>query len=265
MGLDADEIRSTLPKDFTVDTPLGSGGQGAVYRGTYRGTPAAVKIFDPRQDPRRLKRELSLLSSIDCPYLVKLLGADTLSVGGLPATVVAYELYSGGDCSALIASREEVDAAELHKIGYEVALAIEALWGRRICHRDIKPQNIVIANGKYVLVDVGIAKHLDLSNITSPGLAPGTFGYMSPEQYLGRRQLTIHSDIFSLGITLFQIASKQHPFKGIQPQRGMMPMDLKALRASMPPLLGSLIMQMLSPLPAQRPSNISARFALLAS
>jgi len=208
-------------------------------------------------------RELDLLRKMDCPYLVKVRGTEDVLISGLPFSVVAYEFLPGGDLRQFVQpSSPNLAGAAIVQIGKQVSTAITALWHERIVHRDIKPANVVKAgNDRFVLVDVGLARHVDRSALTAIGVAPGTSGYMSPEQARGRKNLTIQSDVFSLGLTLYEIAAKRHPFNRTQYLIGTIaPQPLNQLRPDLPDNLVRLIHQMLAPVPHQRPHDIRHRF-----
>jgi serine/threonine protein kinase len=257
-----DQLRLVVTADFRIDGYIDAGGQGAVFRGEFQGQEAAIKIFGPHHDARRLDREIQLLQAIDHPNVVKIRTSTSVTMGGTACPLIAYEFLHGGDL------RKHLDPAapplskdQLLNIGADVAAAIEILWQRRIVHRDVKPANIVDAGNRYVLVDVGFCRHLDRSNLTLVGQTAGTSGYMSREQAQGRRNLTIHSDIFSLGVTLYQLASRRHPFQGNQALIGMLkPQPLSSLRSDLPVAFTSLVDQTLSTVPAQRPSGLAFRF-----
>lgn len=111
---------------------------------------------------------------------------------------VATEFIEGEVLSAVL-SRGHLPTGQVARIGREIALAIAALWVERLVHRDIKPNNIMFAhNGRAVLIDLGVARHLSLGALTTLGKTWGTDGYMSPEQANALRQLSCKSDIFSL-------------------------------------------------------------------
>lgn len=263
-----DKLRAVLPTGVSVSAPLagGQGGQGTVFRGSCNGTDAAIKVFKTDADTRRIDREIELLSTLNCPHVVRLLHHLGAVIDTEPVRVLAYELHTGGDLNQhLRPGAATVTAEEVLRIGAQVATAIDTLWSKRIVHRDIKPANIVRASdGRYVLVDVGFARHLDRSDITIPGGAPGTRGFRSPEQARGRRSLTLNSDVFSLGVTLYVLATKFHPF-GAQDFVVPRPIDLGPLNArnDLPPGAAALIGQMLDYTPAKRPSDLAARFAAL--
>jgi serine/threonine protein kinase len=255
-------LRAALPAEFQVDGYLDAGGQGAVFLGRYQTQQVALKVFATNHDKRRLDREIVLIQNLNHPNIVKIRAATTVVLNGAACPLVAYEYLAGGDLRKhLAANAAPLTKEQILDIGEEIASAVEALWLNRIVHRDIKPANIVDSATNHVLVDVGCARHVDRSNLTLVGNVAGTPGYMSPEQGRGRRNLTIHSDIFSLGVTLYQLAARRHPFQQNQGLIGFTsPALLSSLRADLPPTLTGLIDQMLSVVPAQRPSNLAFRF-----
>lgn len=260
-----DRLCAALPTGVSVVAPLAGGGQGTVFRGTCDGANAAVKVFKTNADTRRVDREIELLSRLTCPHVVRLLRHCSATLDNEPVRVLAYELHDGGDLNQhLSPGSTNISATELIKIGTQVSIAINTLWSKRIVHRDVKPANIVrAADGRYVLVDVGFARHLDRSDVTIGG-SPGTPGFRSPEQVRGRRSLTVHSDVFSLGITLFALATKTHPFGGRDLVTSMpVNTDLLAARGDIPVGFTELVAEMLNFIPANRPTDAAARFAAL--
>lgn len=261
-------LQSSLPTEVTVNSYLDRGGQGAVFKGSAFGSPAAVKVFAPQANPKRLERELDLLRGIQCPHLVRILWNGFATVGTTSYPVVAYEFHAGGDLRRfLLPSEPKMDGAALARLGLHVSEAVEALWAQRIVHRDIKPGNIVqAADGRFVLVDVGLARHLDRSDITAPGASPGTIGYKSPEQANGRRHLTIKSDWFALGVTLYEVAARRHPFNRVQSVFGMAaPTPLNMIRPDVSTALSRLVGDMMAERPVMRPRDIYSRFQQLTS
>lgn len=255
-------LRSALPPDFGVSDYLDRGGQGLVFKGSFRGSPAAVKVFTPTSNAARLARELDLLIHIKCPSLVVLLGHGTVTFQGTTCSVVAYEFHSGGDLRRLLdPALAPVDLPTLLSIGLAIGEAVEALWTHRIVHRDIKPANVVqAADARFVVVDVGLARHLDRSDLTRPGAAPGTEGYKSPEQAAARKALTIHSDVFATGLTLYELATRVHPFGRHQANIGVAaPPSLSAVRPDLPVAFCELLRQAMSTKPADRPRDFRAR------
>jgi serine/threonine protein kinase len=255
------KLRAALPREYAVDAYVDQGGQGTVFKGTFQGRRAALKLFGNSPDMRRIERELHLLSSVTCDNLISMYGSTTVVIDGSVFPVIAYEYLDGGDLRQYLAPTAAPMVLErLLQVAIHVGTAIEALWKVRICHRDIKPGNIVQASiSRFVLVDVGFARHLDRSNITLVG-TPGTMGYMSPEQARGRRDLTIRSDVFSLGTTLYELAAKRHPFDHNQAQVGSVPPpSLAALRPDLPASFAALIHQMMAVPLTDRPISIVGR------
>ena len=254
-----DHLRAALPAGYSLDSQLGSGGQGSVYLGRVNGTPAAIKFYTPVAHPRRIERELTALRSIDCPHLVKVVATTEVDIAGSRVAVVAYEYLDGHDLTSLLLPGTLLDLPTLKGIGEHVAIAIEHLWAKKIVHRDIKPANIMKSSTRNVLVDVGIAKHLDRSLLTVAG-NPGTMGYMSPEQAGGRRNLTNRSDAYSLGLTLYELAAGQHPFGRDQRRIGGACVPLRAHRPDLPPAFCALVEGMLNPVAHLRPDSLSHLF-----
>ena len=260
-----DKLRTALPNHVTLTGPLKGGGQGAVFLGTCRGQAAAIKAYNSSTDTRRVDRECKVLAEIRCPHVVRVLDHFSVTIDTQTLRIVVYEYHSGGDLSSLLqANAPTVAENDLVAIGLQVSTGITTLWAKRIVHRDIKPPNIVRANdGRCVLVDIGFARHIDLSDITGAGGSPGTTGFRSPEQFTGRKSLTIHSDVYSLGVTLYLLAAKRHPFGGsdlaLPTSIDVRPLTARPLSS---PLV-RLILQMLDFTPAKRPADVVARFSVL--
>jgi serine/threonine-protein kinase len=257
-----DVLRRGLPPEYEVEDFIAQGGQGSVFRGRYRGSPAALKVFPGGANPR-IDRELAILRDCDCPTLIRVLADTTIRVANQAARLVAYPLLTGGDLAQQLLAdpNSQRDARAIARIGSDVGGAIEWLWQRRIVHRDVKPQNIVgnSADG-WMLVDLGVAAHLDLTTITRTGAAPGTRGYKSPEQARGQRPLSVTSDIYALGLTLYECASR-HPFDYDQGRigRDALP-SLARARGDLPVALVGLIESMLSARQFRRPTAVGASF-----
>ncbi|MBW1932800.1 MAG: serine/threonine protein kinase [Deltaproteobacteria bacterium] len=259
------KLNQALPKDYSIESPLGKGGQGAVFLGHKDDSQrVALKLFES-PDPERLKREILLLQSIRCDWVVKLLDFYTIQLEGRLVPMAVYEYVDGGDLRQAIRDGERFDQGILLQLGEQIGSAIEALWQQRIVHRDIKPENIVRAlDGRFVLVDVGFAQHLDLSTITPPHGQPGTFGYRSPEQCGARCRLTVHSDVFSFGVTIFEVATHEHPWGRNQAFIGRkQPVSLRELRPDLDVRFIGLVEQMLRLRPSERPTNPGSRFRQL--
>lgn len=254
-------IRSALPSSYSVEKAIGQGGQGSVFLGSFEGRVAAIKVYQEQQDARRIEREFESLQKIRCDNVVSLFDAREISICGNACWIAAYEYYPGG--SLTVGGSPTVRSEDdLVRIAKDVLRGLEALWAERIVHRDIKPDNLVKAgDGRVVLVDLGLAKHLDLSGITQTGYTCGTMGYMSPEQGAGDPHLTIRSDIFSLGVSLYELATMNHPFGRRQHLIGKSaPTHIGSLRTDLTQNVANAIMQMMETRATRRPINAITLF-----
>ena len=210
---------------YRIETVLGEGGMGVVYRAldTKLNRPVAVKFLsDDLADAasrRRFQREAQTASSLNHPHILTV--HDAGEVDGRQYLVT--EFVDGGTLRDW-ARAEKRGWAQIVELLVGVADGLAAAHDAGILHRDIKPANILVAkNGYAKLADFGLAKLASGSegeitrtateHATGPGLAIGTVAYMSPEQAAGK-PLDARSDIFSFGIVLYEILAGQRPFVG---------------------------------------------------
>ncbi len=219
-------IGSTLGH-FRITEKLGEGGMGEVYLATDTrlDRKVALKVLPEevagnRDRRSRFEDEARAASAINHPNITAIY--DVGEADGVHYIVMEH--IDGDDLSARMASGS-LDEGEIVRIGRKVAEALAEAHAVGITHRDIKPANIMLTSGGQVKVlDFGLAKlrpnELDpldeaapTQTITQPGLVMGTVRYMSPEQALGK-SLDARSDLFSLGIVLYELAAGQTPFVG---------------------------------------------------
>src|SRR5580658_6245043 len=218
---------------YRVVSRLGEGGMGAVYLAddTRLGRRVALKVLPANlaADPERMHRfvqEAKLASALTHPNVAYIyeIGED----GGL--RFLAMEYVEGEPLSVRL-GRGPLAFPELLSVGVQVADALDDAHSKGIVHRDIKPSNLMLTPRGYVKVlDFGLAK-LDTSNrrqsqisetqlMTSAGVVMGTVAYMSPEQALGR-DVDHRTDLFSLGVVLYEMATARLPFPGATPSESM--------------------------------------------
>jgi two-component system LytT family response regulator len=206
---------------YRVISRLGEGGMGAVYLAddTRLGRRVALKVLPASlaADPERMHRfvqEARLASALTHPNV-----AAIYEIGEHQGfRFIAVEYVEGDPLSARL-SRGPLPLADVLSIGAQVADALDDAHSKGIVHRDITPSNLMITPRGYVKVlDFGLAK-LETSNrdetqlITNAGTVLGTVAYMSPEQALGQ-DLDHRTDLFSLGVVLYEMASARLPFSG---------------------------------------------------
>ena len=218
---------------YTVMDPLGAGGMGEVYRARDQRLDrhVAIKFLSRRMaidaaSLERFEREARAASALNHPNICTV--HDLGEFQGRPYLVM--ELLEGQSLKERIA-KGSLDSTEIGSIGKQVCGALQAAHDKGIVHRDIKPANIFLTqNGQVKVLDFGLAKRgVELSapgsrtdgstrslTLTATGTIMGTLAYMSPEQAVGD-DLDSRSDIFSLGVVLYEMATARAPFRGKTP------------------------------------------------
>jgi len=258
---DLQQVQEVFNGRFRISGPLRLGGQALVLRATQPVSGSdteqdvALKLYlDSNQDERVL-REIEAASRVRHLTLANLLEHGTVQIGDRRFRYLAWEFIPGTALDSRLASTGPVAPKVCAVVGRDVATAIEAIWARRIVHRDVNPKNIMLRAGDQgaVLIDLGIAKYIDSSPLTGPGLTWGTAGYLSPEQMSGL-ELTCQSDIFSLGISLQQALTGNHPTNYDQRALRYGGPRTEDLHATAPARFAGLLDRMVTQRPAHRPA-----------
>jgi serine/threonine protein kinase/formylglycine-generating enzyme required for sulfatase activity len=204
--------------DFEINFErlLGRGGMGAVYMGRQISLdrPAAIKILksDLTSNPefvKRFNREAALLARIVDNHVVQIFGAGEAE----GQRYYAMEFVEGEDYASKVKKGHKFTMDEVLKVGESVGIALQMAWRHRIIHRDIKPSNILLTkDNETKVMDFGLAKNPE-SDLTASEVIMGTAKYMSPEQATGGA-CDIRSDLYSLGVVLYELAVGQPPFTG---------------------------------------------------
>lgn len=165
----------------------------------------------------RLKREIEILYKSNCENVVKVFSnkLNYVEYHGHNLYYYTEEFINGTDVNKLLQEKYPFSIEEIFNFAYCINNAISCLWANKVIHRDIKPQNVIYdkINGRFVLIDPGIAFDLDDVSYTQTGQFIGTPIYMSPEQlHSKKRELDFRSDHFLLGICLYFMATGVHPF-----------------------------------------------------
>lgn len=202
---------------FELTQEIGKGGMGTVYQGLDLKTrqPVAIKALKEeviQADPillARFEREGEALRQLNHPNIVKVLA--TISEGNDHYLVMEY--IGGGSLSTQLERFPNLPIKQILRIGLGVADALVKTHALGIIHRDIKPSNILLTEGGTPrLTDFGVA-HTEQSHLTQTGTMMGTLGYLSPEAF---QQLTLdaRADIWSFGITMYEMLTGHRPFRG---------------------------------------------------
>lgn len=205
---------------YRIQRPLGAGGMGVIYLAEDErlGRPVALKAVAPRfmNDPlrlERLRREARAAAALTHPGIATVYALEEFD--GL--TFIASE-YVRGETLRDEVARGPAALDTVIDTGLAIARALAAAHERGIVHRDLKPENVMrTVGGEIKILDFGLARMRDpgagLAPLTADGSLLGTPGYMSPEQIRGG-PIDGRSDLFSLGIVLYELLSGRHPFAG---------------------------------------------------
>jgi eukaryotic-like serine/threonine-protein kinase len=202
---------------YRLEARIGTGGMSTVYRALDETLqrPVAVKLMNHEiasdsDQLERFRREARAVAQLSHAHVVGVIdyGEDE----GRP--YIVFECVLGETLKERIRREGPLPVSEAVAYAIEIARALGAAHGRHIVHRDVKPQNVLIdEEGSAKVTDFGIARSLDEEGLTADGRVLGTTDYVSPEQALGH-DVTGQSDIYSLGIVLYEMLTGVVPFKG---------------------------------------------------
>lgn len=209
------ESGSVLGDRYEILELLGEGGMGAVYKAADRELDRMVALKVIRRELAsnheilaRFKQELLLSHQVTHRNVIRIY--DLAEAQGMK--FITMEFIEGKDLRAVLHERKRLPAAEAVNIAQQVCRALKAAHNVGIIHRDLKPQNIMMdGHGRILVMDFGLARTLAGDGMTQTGAFVGTMEYMSPEQALGK-QLDQRSDIFALGLILYELLAGERPF-----------------------------------------------------
>ncbi len=271
---------------YRIVRRLGCGGMGAVYAAEQAplGREVALKVLRPEfaRDPvavERFKREAQLIAALHHPHIVNIhdFGAD--DDGTL---FIAMELLPGEDLSSRLRRTGPLSWDAALVIVEQIARALAGAHAKGVVHRDLKPANVLLldvdgARAFVKVVDFGVAKLMRADRnedgaprITGDGFVPGTPGYIAPENIAGGDGDDPRSDLYSLGVTWFELLTGSTPFVGdsamqilLQQLHGEPPRPSDLARLSLPAAGEALLVRLLAREPSMRPASATTLLAEL--
>ena len=208
---------------------IGSGGFGSVYKAEKEGNVFAIKVF--REDyilqeyqskgkNNRIQREIDIMKSVDHPFLIKYVDdfkGDDLNV---PSYFLVMEYAAGKTLQKTIKDKEFIDEQHVISVFQRILKGIKALHQIRgndeskgIIHRDLKPENIIVNGDTVKILDYGISKVIDYTALTSTGNFLGSPLYASPEQITDSKNIDKRSDLYTLGVILYEMLTLKVPYE----------------------------------------------------
>jgi eukaryotic-like serine/threonine-protein kinase len=208
-------IGTLISERFRLEEKIGAGGMSTVYRAFDPTLErwVAIKLMhrDISTDPdqlERFRREARAVARLNHPHIVTVIDAGEDE--GAP--YIVFEYVQGETLKDRIRTVGRLAVPEAVAYAIEIGRALSCAHAHRLVHRDVKPQNVLIdPDGRAKVTDFGIARSMEAQGLTATGRVLGTTDYVSPEQALGH-QVTAQSDIYSLGVVLYEMLTGETPF-----------------------------------------------------
>jgi len=267
----SERLLAALGSSYTIERELTGGGMARVFvaEDSDLGRKVVIKILPPdlaaSVSAERFRREILTVARLQHPHIVPVLKAGDLD--GLPYFVMPY--VDGESLDIRLRRSRTVSVREALGILKDVARALAFAHERGVVHRDITPGNVLLAAGSATVTDFGVAKALSTARrsgetgagLTHTGMSLGTILYMAPEQAASDPEIDGRADIYSLGITAYEMLSGAAPFARLNPREMLTarltlpPPPLASVRRDVPAGLERLIARCLAIDPADRPQT----------
>jgi TolB-like protein/tetratricopeptide (TPR) repeat protein/tRNA A-37 threonylcarbamoyl transferase component Bud32 len=278
LRLDSPErLQAALHDAYVIERELGGGGMSRTYvaRETALDRRVVLKVLPPdlaaTVSHDRFRREILTIASLQHPNIVGILATD--EVDGLPYFTMPF--VEGESLRLRLERHGPMSVAQSVTILRDVARALTYAHERGVVHRDIKPDNVLLATGAAVVADFGVAKALSTAraasdapagsgSITGAGMALGTPAYMAPEQAAGDPNADVRADLYAFGVMAYEMLTGATPFGARSPAQLMaahiseQPAHVALARPQVPRALAELVMQCLEKDPLQRPESAAA-------
>jgi len=252
-------VRSLRPGSVFADRyeivdRLADGGMGQVYRAIDLPLcrEVALKLVGSSAHAARFEVEAHALARLDHPGCVRIVATGHAD----DRQYIAMELLPGPTLSELLLAEDQLPVPRAVRIARELLRALGHAHDRGVLHRDVKPDNAILAPRGVVLIDFGLACLRDEAAITQTGMCVGSPSYLAPERLLGR-PADARADLYGVGVILYEMLGGIRPFVGATPREIMRhalerpPRPLRALRDDLPPALVEIVTRALAKDPAR--------------
>ncbi len=220
MSAAADRLAAALADRYTIEREIGAGGMATVLLATdiRHARRVAIKVLRPdlsqRTGAERFLREIRTTANLQHPHIVPLF--DSGEAAGSVYYVMPF--IEGETLRDRLEREGQLPVSDAVRIAREVADALDYAHRHGVVHRDVKPENVLLHDGRAMVADFGIALALARTTgdvrLTETGMSVGTPHYMSPEQAMGEKHITARTDIFALGAILYEMLAGEPPFTG---------------------------------------------------
>ncbi|HEV8265029.1 MAG TPA: protein kinase [Gemmatimonadales bacterium] len=269
---------AALADRYTVERELGHGGMATVYLAQEKkhGRKVAIKVLRPNLSAslgaERFLREIGIAARLSHPHIVPLI--DSGEVDGVLYYVQPH--VPGGSLRERLDREQRLPLKDALRIAQEVGAGLDYAHRNGFVHRDVKPENILFADGHAVLADFGVARACcepgmaaPVDVVTDAGIAVGTPEYMSPEQASGESNLGNASDVYSLACVVYEMLAGDPPLRGASARATMakhvteIPRPVRALRPDAPAAVEQALARGLAKDPAERFTSVAEFLAAL--
>jgi eukaryotic-like serine/threonine-protein kinase len=259
-----ERLQAALAERYRLERELGRGGMATVFlaQDLRHERPVAFKLLHAdlaaTLGPERFLREIRLAARLQHPHILSV--HDSGETAGCLWFTMPY--VEGESLRERLTREHQLPVEESLRLTREVALALDFAHRHGVIHRDIKPENILLVDGQALVADFGIGRALGEAagddRLTQTGVVVGTPAYMSPEQATGERELDGRTDVYSLGVVLYELLAGEPPFTGPTMQAvvakrltGEVP-SVRRVRPTVPEWLEQVVGRALAPLAADR-------------
>jgi serine/threonine-protein kinase len=264
-----ERLQQALASRYVLERELGHGGMATVFlaHDLRHDRPVALKVLHPdlarSLGAERFLREIRTAARLQHPHVLSVFdsGAAEQPDGGSELLWFSMPYVEGESLRDRLAREKQLALDDALRIASEVADGLDYAHRHGVVHRDVKPENILLAEGHALVADFGISRALASEGpgerITESGLTVGTPAYMSPEQAAGE-PVDARSDVYALGVVLYEMLAGEPPFTGSTAQAVIAkrfhsePTPVRALRPSVPEHVDRAIARALSRVPADR-------------